>query len=229
MPQLAAVPAPPEPPKSSLLREQVYEELRADIISCRLPPGAEIREGELALRFGISKSPVRDALMHLQREGLVITLPRQGYRVAPISLADVEDMFHLRAALERACMERIVRHASDDDLRLLDRFRRFVPADWEGGFVAYNRAFHRSLAELSGNARMRDHLTDLIDQMERVVLVSVANVNKGDPQSVVREHGEMIDALQARETRKAERLAEKHIAAAGKRVSTAISRRVVPR
>jgi DNA-binding GntR family transcriptional regulator len=223
---LAAVPSSPEP-SSRLLREQVYEELRADIMSCRLAPGSEIREGELALRFGISKSPVRDALMHLQREGLVITLPRQGYRVASISLSDVEDMFHLRAALERACMERIVRHASDEQLRTLDRFRRFVPGEWEGGFVSYNRAFHRSLAELARNARMRDHLTDLIDQMERAVLVSVSNVKKGDPQSVVREHGELIDALQARQTRKAERIAERHIAAAGKRVSQAISRLVV--
>jgi DNA-binding GntR family transcriptional regulator len=224
---LAIVPSSPEP-SVRLLREQVYEQLRADIISCRLAPGSEIREGELALRFGISKSPVRDALMHLQREGLVITLPRQGYRVASISLTDVEDMFHLRAALERACMERIVRHASDEQLAALNRFRSFTPAEWEGGFVAYNRAFHRSLAELARNARMRDHLTDLIDQMERAVLVSVSNVKKGDPQSVVREHCEMIDALQARQSRKAERLAERHIAAAGKRVSTAISRMVVP-
>lgn len=224
---LAVVPSSPEP-SARLLRERVYEELRADIISCRLAPGSEIREGELALRFGISKSPVRDALMHLQREGLVITLPRQGYRVASISLSDVEDMFHLRAALERACMERIVRHASDEQLRTLDRFRSFVPGAWEGGFVSYNRAFHRSLAELARNARMRDHLTDLIDQMERAVLVSVSNVKKGDPQSVVREHVELIDALQARQTRKAERIAERHIAAAGKRVSQAISRMVVP-
>jgi DNA-binding GntR family transcriptional regulator len=224
---LALVPSPPEP-ANRLLREQVYEQLRADIISCRLPPGAEIREGELALRFQVSKSPVRDALMHLQREGLVITLPRQGYRVASISLSDVEDMFHLRAALERACMERIVRHASDEQLKTLDRYSSFVPGQWEGGFVAYNRAFHRSLAELARNARMRDHLTDLIDQMERAVLVSVANVKKGDPQSVVREHCEIIDALQARQSRKAEKLAERHIADAGKRVSTAISRMVVP-
>jgi DNA-binding GntR family transcriptional regulator len=224
---LSAVPSPAEP-ASRLLREQIYEQLRADILACRLAPGAEIREGELALRFGVSKSPVRDALMSLQREGLVITLPRQGYRVASISLHDVEDMFHLRAALERACMERIVRHASDEQLATLDRFRRFDTADWNGGFIAYNRAFHRALAELARNARMRDHLTDLIDQMERVVLVSVANVKKGDPQSVVREHCEIIDALQARQARKAERLAERHIAAAGKRVSTAIARMVVP-
>jgi DNA-binding GntR family transcriptional regulator len=125
-------------------------------------------------------------------------------------------------------MERIVRHASDEQLATLDRFRRFEPAQWEGGFIEYNRAFHRGLAILARNARMRDHLTDLIDQMERVVRVSVANIKQGDPQTVVREHVAMIDALQARDTRRAERLAERHIATAGKRVQDALSRMVVP-
>ena len=224
---LALSPSAPEP-ANRLLREQIYEQLRADILNCQIAPGAEIREGELALRFGVSKSPVRDALMHLQREGLVITLPRQGYRVSSVSLADVDDMFHLRAALERACMERIVRNASDERLQVLERFRRFEPAQWAGGFIEYNRAFHHSLAEVAGNARMRDQLTDLIDQMERVVRVSVASIKQGDPQVVVREHGVMIDALQARDARKAERLAERHIATAGKRVQQALARMVVP-
>jgi DNA-binding GntR family transcriptional regulator len=210
-----------------LLRETVYEQLRADMISCKLAPGTEIREAELAARFDMSKSPVRDALMRLEREGLVITLPRQGYRVAPVSLADVLDMFHLRAALERASMERICRHASDEQLKTLDEFRRFDPAAWEGGFVAFNRAFHRRIAALGGNVRMRDQLYDLIDQMERAVQVSVANIRTGDPQVLVNEHAEIIDALQARELKRAQRLAEQHIVAAGKRVSGAISRSLI--
>jgi DNA-binding GntR family transcriptional regulator len=210
-----------------LLRETVYEQLRADMISCRLAPGTEIREAELAARFDMSKSPVRDALMRLEREGLVITLPRQGYRVAPVSLADVLDMFHLRAALERACMERIVRHASDAQLKSLDTFRHFDAATWQGGFVAFNRAFHRRIAELGGNARMRDQLNDLIDQMERAVPVSVANIRTGDPQVLVNEHAEIVDALQERAVKKAQRLAEQHITAAGKRFSNSISKSLI--
>lgn len=210
-----------------LLRETVYEQLRADMISCTLAPGTELREAELASRFDMSKSPVRDALMRLEREGLVITLPRQGYRVAPVSLADVLDMFHLRAALERACVERIVLNASDEQLRSLDEFRQLDAAAWEGGFIAFNRAFHRRIAELGGNARMRDQLNDLIDLLERAVQVSVASINKGDPQALVTEHTEIINALQARALKRAQRLAEQHITAAGKRVSKAISKSLV--
>lgn len=214
---------------SRLLREAVYEQLRADILSLRLPPGTEIREAELAARFEVSKSPVRDALMRLARESLVITSPRQGYRVAPVSLSDVQDMFHLRAALERACMERIVRQASDEQLETLEPFRKFEAEAWDGGFIEYNRTFHRKLAELAANVRMRDQLVDLIDQMERVVLMSVNKVKQGsgNTQSLVDEHCRMIDALQERRVRRAERLAEQHIGAAGKRVSEAISRTII--
>jgi DNA-binding GntR family transcriptional regulator len=214
---------------SRLLRETVYEQIRADILSLRLAPGAEMREAELAARFQVSKSPVRDALMRLERENLVITLPRQGYRVAPVSLSDVQDMFHLRIALERACMERITRQASDEQLASLEPFRRFEPGDWEGGFVEYNRAFHRKLAEIAGNPRMRDQLNNLIDQMERAVLMSVnrATQGSGNTGSLVEEHSRLIDALQQRQARRAERLAEQHIAAAGKRVTEAISRSII--
>jgi DNA-binding GntR family transcriptional regulator len=214
---------------TKLLRETIYEQLRADILQLRLPPGTEIREAELAARFEVSKSPVRDALMRLEREALVITSPRQGYRVAPVSLADVQDMFHLRAALERACMERIVRQASTEQLATLEPFRRYEADDWAGGFIDYNRAFHRSLAELAANVRMRDHLLDLIDQMERVVLMSVNKVRQGsgNTQSLVDEHCRMIDALQERQVRRAERLAEQHISLAGKRVYDAITKSMI--
>ena len=215
------------PVGNRLLRETVYEQLRAEMISCKLAPGTEIREAELAARFDMSKSPVRDALMRLEREGLVITSPRQGYRVAPVSLSDVLDMFHLRAALERACVERIVIHASDEQLAGLNEFRIFDSSVWVGGFIAYNRSFHRRLATLGGNARMRDQLIELIDLMERAVHMSVSTAHKGDPQSLVNEHVALIDALQARGLKKAQRLCEQHIIDAGKRVSTAISKSLI--
>ena len=220
-------PRAPESASAKLLREKVYEQLRADLISCRLAPGAEIRESELAERFGVSKSPVRDALMRLERENLVITLPRQGYRVASVSVNDVQDMFQLREVLERACIERITRRASEQQLASLERFRRFDPGAWEGGFVAYNRSFHRELAAISGNARMRDHLFDLMDQMERAVQLSVNSLKRGNPQTVIDEHSALIDALQARQTSVAQRISARHVQSAGKRVLRAMTHAVI--
>ena len=69
-----------------LLRDNVYESLRSDILTCRLAPGDDMREQELAERYAVSRQPVREALLRLEREHLVTVQPRQGYRVNPISL-----------------------------------------------------------------------------------------------------------------------------------------------
>ena len=71
-----------------LLRDNVYESLRSDILSCRLAPGDDMREQELAERYAVSRQPVREALLRLEREHLVTVQPRQGYRVNPISLSE---------------------------------------------------------------------------------------------------------------------------------------------
>ncbi len=70
-----------------LLRDNVYESLRSDILTCHFAPGDDMREQDLAERYAVSRQPVREALLRLEREHLVTVQPRQGYRVNPISLA----------------------------------------------------------------------------------------------------------------------------------------------
>lgn len=154
-----------------LLRDNVYESLRADILTCRLAPGDDMREQELAERYAVSRQPVREALLRLEREHLVTVQPRQGYRVNPISLSDARDLLRFRFALEPACVSEAIEHAGDDVLKALDEFRRFA-GDHED-FIAYNRAFHSALAHASGNRRMAAALCDLIGQADRLVRVSV--------------------------------------------------------
>jgi DNA-binding GntR family transcriptional regulator len=206
-----------------LLRVDVHERLREEILTCRLPPGSELTEAELAARFGMSKSPVRDALFRLEQEGLVVTLPRQGYRVTPVSIRDALEMFQLRAILESACVEAAA-GAPPERLRGLDRFRRFDPSRWPLGFAAYNAAFHRELAELSGNSRLRRAVNDLIDQMQRVVTLGLATIQGHDPRHLVAQHAGIIDAVQARKGRTAARLVRRHVAEAEKRVARALAR-----
>src|SRR5215813_13113185 len=108
-----------------LLRDNVYESLRSDILSCRLAPGDDMREQELAERYAVSRQPVREALLRLAREHLVTVQPRQGYRVNPISLADARDLLRFRLALEPACVDEAIEHATNPTLKALDKFRRF--------------------------------------------------------------------------------------------------------
>lgn len=208
--------------EARLLRVDIFHELRQDILSCRLAPGAELREGELAERFNVSKSPVRDALSRLVQEGLVHVIPRQGYRVAPISLRDVRDMFQYRAVLEGACLRIAAESASAEALEALAPFRTFDPARHEGGFIGYNRAFHQALARLPGNARLTQALCNQMDQMDRVITMSVDAMRGRDPTKLVAEHAQIIDALLGREGRRAQSLVTRHVEAAQRRVCAAL-------
>ena len=201
--------------------KRIYGLLRQQILTCRLPPGRELREQELAQEFDVSKSPVREALQQLVSEGLVIVIPRQGYRVAPVSLRDANEVFSFRLAMELACLAEAVKNASDEELKSLDRFRQF-DGDYEREFIAYNRDFHCTLARCSGNARMARTTCDLIEETERLVRMSVAAVRGPNAHKFVEEHNAIITALQARDSRRAVSLLRAHVAAAVKRFSTAL-------
>jgi DNA-binding GntR family transcriptional regulator len=208
-----------------LLRDNVYESLRADILSCRLAPGEDVREHDLAERYAVSRQPVREALLRLEREHLVTVTPRQGYRVNPISLSDARDLLRFRLALEPACVAEAIEHASEKTLGVLDRFRSFS-GDREA-FITYNRAFHSTLAHASGNRRMAGALCDLIGQADRLVRVSLANVRDHDPTQLVAEHGELIEAMQRRDRRRALHLIKAHIQQTERRVLPALKRNAV--
>jgi DNA-binding GntR family transcriptional regulator len=98
-----------------------------------------MREQDLAERYAVSRQPVREALLRLEREHLVTVTPRQGYRVNPISLADARDLLRFRFALEPACVMDAIESASDDTLKSLNEFRRFPATTRTSSF---NRAFH---------------------------------------------------------------------------------------
>jgi DNA-binding GntR family transcriptional regulator len=208
-----------------LLRDNVYENLRSDILTCRLAPGDDMREQELAERYAVSRQPVREALLRLAREHLVTVQPRQGYRVNPISLSDARDLLRFRFALEPACVAEAIENASDTTLKALDEYRRFA-GDHEA-FIAYNRAFHSALAHASGNRRMAASLCDLIGQADRLVRVSVANVKHHDPAPLVAEHIALIEAMQQRDGRTAARIIKAHITQTEKRVLPALKRNAV--
>jgi DNA-binding GntR family transcriptional regulator len=206
-----------------LLRDNVYASLKEEILRCELPPNSELREQSLAERFVISKSPVREALLRLEQEGLVTVAPRQGYRVAPISLEDAREMFQLRKFLESACAEIAAVGATDEVLAALDVFRSYAGPAHRDSFIEYNRAFHRQVCEASGNSRMTRLAIDAIEQMERMIRFSVNMLPASDQSMLVAEHAAIIDALQSRDRRKAARLVKQHISDAERRVVSSLT------
>ena len=208
-----------------LLRQNIYDALRGDILMCRLAPGDDMREQELADRYTVSRQPVREALLRLAREHLVTVNPRQGYRVNPISLGDARDLLRFRLAIEPACVAEAIEHAPQDTLAALDSFRSFTGTRED--FITYNRNFHSALAHASGNRRMAASACDLIEQADRLVRVSLANVKGHDSAQLVAEHADIIDAMQRRDKRGAMRVIRAHIQKTEKRVLPALARNAV--
>jgi DNA-binding GntR family transcriptional regulator len=212
------------------LTQTVYQALKSDILECRLLPNSDLREQHLAQRFVVSKSPVREALLRLEQERLVIVAPRQGYKVAPISLEDAREMFELRKVLESACAEAAATSGAKEALRRLDTFRTLGHNGTEEStdtFIKYNREFHIAVCESSGNSHMARLATDLIEQMERLIRFSVNALFVPNKSILLQEHAEIIDAIQGRDRRRAGRLVKQHISDAEKRVVNYLSQSAI--
>lgn len=200
-----------------LLRNNIYDAVRAAILNWDLRPGQEIREQELAQQYGVSRSPVRDALLRLEKEHLVTVLPRQGYRINPVSLADAAEIFGMRVVMEPACCAAAaaIQHSPDPLEAVRD------PGDRD--FVAYNRAFHVAVAERSGNARMAAVMRDLVEQSDRLVRVSLTAPAVADRSRLVAAHVAIIDAIIAGDGATASRLMHDHVSEARDRVLSILS------
>ncbi len=207
----------------ALMRDDVYGQIRAEILACVLKPGSLVQENDLALRYAVSKSPVRDALLRLQEQGLIEVLPRKGYRIKPISVADAAEMYEMRAILERACITRAIEHAADDTLKALDRFRKSGKTPDLPSWIAYNRAFHVAVVEAAGNVRLARAARDIIEEFDRLTYMSIAAFDTSGLSALVAEHVELIDALQRRDKRAALSVARGHVEDARDRLLESLS------
>jgi DNA-binding GntR family transcriptional regulator len=207
-----------------LLRDTIYDTLRAEILLCRLAPGEELRELDLAEKYEVSRSPIREALRRLQSDRLVTVLPRQCYVVNAISVSEAEELYRFRAVLEPACAAEVVRRASEAELEALMQQARVDP---DADFIVANRDFHCALARASGNPRMADAACELIEQCDRLVRVVGSTIRGRVSEQLAAEHLAVAAALQARDGRGAGRRLYDHISQAEKRIVAALRRQAV--
>ncbi|WP_127143008.1 GntR family transcriptional regulator [Pelagibacterium montanilacus] len=208
--------------QGDLVRNSVYQKLRSDVLSCALRPGQMLQEKELVDRFSVSRSPIRDALLKLEEQGLVEVMPRKGYRVRRIDLSDVRDMYSVRHMLERETVSMMIETASDDVMEGLEAFRTLERAPDLGQWISYNRNFHLYIALNCGNARLARLSQDMIEEFDRLTYVSVTSSSDLSLDVFVREHGGIIDALKARNKRQAISQAKDHIERSRRRVMNSL-------
>lgn len=152
------------------LREIVYEELRNLILTGKIKPGTRMMEIELAEDMGVSRTPIREAIRKLEKEGLVVIEPRKGAYASEVSVKDMEDILEVRANLEGLAAYLAAERMTDAEKKALEEIKeKFKEAVAEGNMadmIAYDSKFHHMIVESSRN----NHLIHMVEQLQELVL-----------------------------------------------------------
>lgn len=195
------------------LNDQAYEVVKSEIIECRLAPGEEVSEARLAAAYGIGKAATRYALSKLGQEGYVISLPRRGHVIAPVTLKSVHEVFELRLLIEPHAAAKACGRIDVARLTELDRIcaQPVIPGDAESEnrFIVHNRAFHMEIVQAAGNDRVTRIMGQIMDEQTR--LLHLALVLKGRPKELHSEHRDLIAALSDGDPDRAHAIVSEHV------------------
>lgn len=215
-------------PRRESLHEQTYQALRTSILSGELTPGKRLVETQLATRLEVSRTPIRESLRQLQREGLVVLDSSGGLRVISVSVVDAIHLYDCRMALEQAAVREACLNASDrtlDDLQQsIAQSERAVQreASTLNTFEMLNLdyQFHRRIAESTGNR----WLTDLLDQVFDKMMLLRVQTTRHNPKvlEICSEHRQICAAIASRDPDTAINSIHAHLDASKTRVVQAL-------
>jgi DNA-binding GntR family transcriptional regulator len=197
-------------------REEVYLHLKQDIITCQLLPGQLLYEGDLAEQYGVSKTPIREALTLLEKDGLIKFLPRKGYLVTTLTLKDVQEIFEVRLILERAVTVLAAERITEREITELEKFLEIgFQLNDESTIYAYiqaNKDFHIAIARASRNQRLVEYMERLLNDAQRLQFMDL-ETGEG-PWAWNRDHEVILEALRKRDKEAAARAVESALAQA---------------
>lgn len=154
------------------LSSRAYELLKKKIIGCELKPGQRLVERDLVEDLGISRTPIREALTKLEREGLIKTVPRKGCYVKEFSLEEMDELYEVRLALEAIAVRLAVRNAAQAELAQIGKLWENVPKEMGPGDVdlalAADEQFHEMLAAASRNMTLLQFLRSLNEKIRMI-------------------------------------------------------------
>lgn len=180
---------------------QIHGFLRREIISGHLLPRAMLSESDLSQRFGVSRTPVREALIKLAEEGLIETFPQYGTFVSPIAIADVMDNQFVREAIECSAIERAIARLGREEeralTRIMDRQALLEAAGDDEAFFAADEQLHEFFLTLAGHAQAWRVVVNAKAQLDRVRHLTIRLPRKLS--SVVAEHRAIVDRFIARD------------------------------
>lgn len=193
--------------KNQTLRESIADSLRNSIIQGSLKPGIKISEPALAIQFGISRTPVREAFRQLDSEGFLQIVPRRGARVAPLSEKDVREFYEVKAVLEAQAAKLATTRLSERDLDKMEHMNDQMEKcnsqkEYKRVFHLHNE-FHEIFLRASGNDQLYQLIKMLVNKFQRFrILLTVSGKSEGS----VAQHREIIRAFREKNAEEAARL-----------------------
>ena len=193
--------------------DYAYRKLKALILGSEFAPGAFLLEKHAAAQLGLSRTPVREALVRLEQDGLLEIVPRHGARISALSPADMRDIYEVLTSLEPTAAEVLARQRpSADELADLSRactdMERALEASNLKAWAVADEAFHRDLAVRCGNRRLSDMNMTVWDQSHRARMFTLSL--RPLPVQSTREHRDILDAILAGEPTAARELYRAH-------------------
>jgi DNA-binding GntR family transcriptional regulator len=193
----------------------VYETLRKDILTLALAPGELLDETSLSQRFSFSRSPIREALIRLAGDGLVVNLPNRTTIVAPVDIMRFPKYVDALDVAQRVNTRLAAELRSDADLEIIRKAQGgFIAAVASGdhlGMSAANKDFHMAIARAGRNPYMSGFYEKLLDEGRRILHLHFDYIERTrDGRLLTDEHEDMIDAIRARDVARADRLAHEH-------------------
>lgn len=208
-----------EPIKADRITDQVYARIRRLIVRHELAPGTRLSVPALAERFGVSRSPVREAVLQAVRDGLAVEKPRLGAFVARFEPADLRHVFELREALEGMAARLAASRRTKADLKtmtkLIGRQEAELAVDNIEAFVDADIAFHEAVLTAARNPALGDALGQLFYRLRVALSMRVAPTG---PDQALADHRAVLSAIEAGDPDAAERAARAHIAQAIRRL-----------
>jgi len=193
------------------LREKIVETIRNAIVNGQLPAGTRVAEPDLAGRFGISRTPIREAFRQLETEGFITVIPRKGAVVASLSSKDVSDFYDLKAILEGYAARTAVANLTEKDLARMDTVNRQIETAASKKEVrrvlALHNEFHEIFVKACGNEKLHAIVQNLVMQFQRFRLILAV---PGRIEGIVQQHWEIIDAFRKQDGALAETLVQKN-------------------
>lgn len=199
------------------LREKILETIREAILKGTLKPGEKVAEPELAERFGISRTPIREAFRQLESEGYLTVIPRKGAVVTALSEQDVQEFYAIKSILEGYAAELAATRLTEKDIEKLktinEKLKTLAAEDDVKAFFRTHNEFHDLFIRAAGNQKLAELITQMGLKFNRLRMASLSI--KGRMDISVAEHERLIEAFRNQDGTQAENLVKKTAAIGG--------------